>query len=367
MSDPMTNAEVEDVLSSIRRLVSEDKPAEQKPKSDAPVAEPETHDRLVLTPSLRVTDEAAPPDPVEDAWTQAEPFETEMHTGDMEAEDLQPEDLAAADVAEPDEADEVTQPPTPIEDAADPEPDVAFQHFRRFDDAQTDASEGSNEPDEGITPEPEPVFSTDRATSPAWERDDPFEENADAVPQSEEVPDDHVAFEDRADTFVLEPGAPTLEEPVTPAQDVEPEPEADVTAADAPQSLSLSQKIEALETLIAGRRDEWEPDDPGTDAYAGTEAPTMEWEDTAATTAAAATFRRTPEVEAEDIVSPDEPSDPDVLGRDEAVLDEEALRELVADIVREELQGALGERITRNVRKLVRREIHRALAAQELE
>jgi cell pole-organizing protein PopZ len=48
-------------------------------------------------------------------------------------------------------------------------------------------------------------------------------------------------------------------------------------------------------------------------------------------------------------------------------MDEEALRELVAEIVRTELQGALGERITRNVRKLVRREIHRALTAQELE
>ena len=40
---------------------------------------------------------------------------------------------------------------------------------------------------------------------------------------------------------------------------------------------------------------------------------------------------------------------------------------MVTDIVREELQGALGERITRNVRKLVRREIHRALVAQELD
>ena len=38
-----------------------------------------------------------------------------------------------------------------------------------------------------------------------------------------------------------------------------------------------------------------------------------------------------------------------------------ALRELVAEIVREELQGGLGERITRNVRKLVRAEIQRAL------
>ena len=55
------------------------------------------------------------------------------------------------------------------------------------------------------------------------------------------------------------------------------------------------------------------------------------------------------------------------LAADETVLDEDSLRELVADIVRQELQGALGERITRNVRKLVRREIHRALTAQNLE
>lgn len=51
---------------------------------------------------------------------------------------------------------------------------------------------------------------------------------------------------------------------------------------------------------------------------------------------------------------------------DSVLLDETMLRELVSDIVRQELQGALGERITRNVRKLVRREIHRALAAHDL-
>ncbi len=55
-----------------------------------------------------------------------------------------------------------------------------------------------------------------------------------------------------------------------------------------------------------------------------------------------------------------------VLG-DDAIIDEDMLREMVADIVRQELMGALGERITRNVRKLVRREIHRALSAQEFE
>lgn len=45
--------------------------------------------------------------------------------------------------------------------------------------------------------------------------------------------------------------------------------------------------------------------------------------------------------------------------------EEEILRDLIAEILRDELAGALGERITRNVRKLVRREIFRILESQE--
>jgi len=41
--------------------------------------------------------------------------------------------------------------------------------------------------------------------------------------------------------------------------------------------------------------------------------------------------------------------------------DEVALRELVGEMIREELQGELGNRITRNVRKLVRQEIENAM------
>jgi hypothetical protein len=47
-------------------------------------------------------------------------------------------------------------------------------------------------------------------------------------------------------------------------------------------------------------------------------------------------------------------------------LDDEALRRLVAEIVHDELSGELGERITRNVRKLVRREINRVLTSREM-
>lgn len=49
------------------------------------------------------------------------------------------------------------------------------------------------------------------------------------------------------------------------------------------------------------------------------------------------------------------------------VISEDELRDLVARMIREELQGVMGERITRNVRKLVRREIQRALANHDLD
>ena len=65
--------------------------------------------------------------------------------------------------------------------------------------------------------------------------------------------------------------------------------------------------------------------------------------------------------------APAEPADPyqDDAEDGDVTVDEEALRELVSDILRQELQGALGERITRNVRKLVRREIQRALQSKD--
>jgi hypothetical protein len=64
-----------------------------------------------------------------------------------------------------------------------------------------------------------------------------------------------------------------------------------------------------------------------------------------------------------------EASDDDRMEQDidAGLLDEATLRRIVAEAVREELQGVLGERITRNVRKLVRREIRLVLAADELD
>ena len=53
-------------------------------------------------------------------------------------------------------------------------------------------------------------------------------------------------------------------------------------------------------------------------------------------------------------------------GRTQApILDEESLRDLINAIVREELQGELGERIGRNLRKLIRQEIAQFLDERE--
>ena len=45
-------------------------------------------------------------------------------------------------------------------------------------------------------------------------------------------------------------------------------------------------------------------------------------------------------------------------------LDEATLREIVRDVLREELQGPMGTRVTRNLRRLIRAEVARAMAEQ---
>jgi hypothetical protein len=50
---------------------------------------------------------------------------------------------------------------------------------------------------------------------------------------------------------------------------------------------------------------------------------------------------------------------------DAPILDEASLRGLINTIVREELEGELGDRINRNLRKLIRREIAQVLEEQK--
>lgn len=120
----------------------------------------------------------------------------------------------------------------------------------------------------------------------------------------------------------------------------------------APRPLVLSHSLEAkvtqLEEIIANTDDEWEPDGDDDSDYAGGVTTTLDWKCVA--DVAREEFDKT----VSQVI--DEPiARTDV----EPLTDEEmdALREIVAKIVREELKGHLGEKITAQMRQMVQREI----------
>lgn len=110
-----------------------------------------------------------------------------------------------------------------------------------------------------------------------------------------------------------------------------------VDAEDAALTESLEARIAELEAAVSLQRDEFEPD--------GSEQLDAETPDAIAHLPGAA------------------PTDP--AGDGPALLEQAALEELVARVVRAELQGALGERVTRSLRKMVRQEVQRALALRQ--
>ena len=310
MSDPMTNAEVEDVLSSIRRLVSDEKPAEKTPEENA------APDRLVLTPALRVSD-------AEPAGSDSD----QQAHGISEAETSSLSDFISEHLG----------------DTAREEPEQDADWVDEVDGHQ--GEEVGAETHEDAEQDHDGAELTDN-----WARfgDDVQDDVAQYQP---DAPADFPVADDGQTAIQDDTPMPDVDEPSPSEKDHD--------------DVGLSEKVAALEALVASRVDEWEPDDPGTDAYAGTDAPAMEWED--AETPETATFAHHASPASDDVEADEQTIDTQVFASDEDVLDEDTLRDLVTDIVREELQGALGERITRNVRKLVRREIHRALAAQELD
>ncbi len=420
MSDPVSKSEIEDILSSIRRLVSEDirfesrrAPVSRSPATGSRPAVPEAvpeKDRLVLTPALRVaapppegdgdrqtpevsapaelTDEAAA-DREGDAPLGDEPWSDPKATLFEVARAAFPdsEPWEGRDSAEPAKSDEPLAPDSAdrilqdiLHDAGISEPAVQDRAGDAAERGEEPASaEGSSDWADsvaaGLLGEMAAGFARDaggeeppapdaggqgEAASEAEEAalhgaadpvhvvaDDPVAEDGGGQVEpgrrdDHAGDDDLAAFEggtDRSGEAVAEAGA-----------------ELDDPTATAARAETLAAKIQALEAAIGRSRDMWEPDGAGGDDYAGTPVQTIAWEDHEDAGAGA-----------EDAPETDPESETDILAADEAVLDEASLRELVSEIVREELQGALGERITRNVRKLVRREIHRALTMRNFE
>ena len=287
MTEAMSRREIEDILSSIRKLVSHD-PARQDvngpgiARDDAALARP--LGKLVLTSALRVAE-----DPAE-----------------------------AADAAE-------------RTDLAGTEPVAARPHAPEPDSApqpgETTASLLSRITRSVATPAPldsatsTEAPTTDKAAEPVAEPDPiraPAAVNIDAAPPP--IAADVQEWLDDADI------------PLPPMPEIEVD----------PTELALEETLARLEAMLAA-----------TDApSAAPAAPELADADLAE-----------PQIDnATDFTASDDVAPGDKTPRDDApLIDEAMLYQLVANIVRQELQGELGEKITRAIRKLVRAEVAREL------
>ena len=330
MSDPVTNVEIEDVLSSIRRLVSDgDKartrdpapieadaaPAQNTPADDAETSESK-QDKFVLTPAFLVVDNNTPSE-------EAAKADAEDHQhADETAEETHDEDEWVEEISE-------TSEPEPEADVESDEGPLELTNM--VWDSVNDARKA------GIAAVPGDV-DVEEATPQTPDRSELVATIAELeAAVSNEVeefePDGSEDVADFMGETIAWPGA--VARNFDDAQDAEEAP--------APE---FNPDLEADDTPIAFEHRTTEAEQSG-------------------------------EVEAKDkpeavngADTQDEYGDDDLDGLLEAggvTLDEEALRALVSEVVREELTGPLGERITRNVRKLVRREIYRILSSQEFD
>jgi len=270
MSDPVTNIEIEDVLSSIKRLVADTDQHEEPFLATNPVSvDPDT--RFVLTPAFRIGAEAKQESAVE---SPAEP--APAPTLVLGPEDAVTRASLEATIAELDAA--VTAQPDEWElDGSEVKTEVTWESAGFVSRAALAAAED------------------DTAVVPLTLTEDTMiTEDYDivAVAADDLVADDTIETAD-VENIAFRRNAPTPT---------------------------------AVETIDHG------------DDLADIAAPSMD-----------------PDAELEKYLSGN-PS-----------IDEKLLHEMVQRVVREELQGHLGERITRNVRKLVRREIHRVLTSQDFD
>ena len=347
MSDPMTNMEIEDVLSSIRRLVSEDlRPA---PRDSAPSAprplEPEG--KLVLTPAFRVTEPALVKSDEAPVWRRA--------ASRYRSESAETDDLMA-------EADN--------------------------EDGATDADDPAEELPSDLVADNYELTGSERTDDDLQDLSAPYQDEG-------AVPAETVWVEQQA---ILEP------DPSGSRADLTDQPAPDTTT----DAATLEAAIAELEAAVAASGEEWEPD--GSEMTSGDHfiLPPMGAGRVMAEAAEAFGLRYSSEEQSlrrlhlEPGTYQDDPAEPvwaepgasagmrmlpgrgdsgvvkgslaetdqadaSMFASDDTLMDEGMLRELVIEVIRQELQGALGERITRNVRKLVRAEIHRALAGREFE
>lgn len=278
MSDAMSSVEIEDVLSSIRRLVSEDLYPVPRPQI---VSKMVVEDKLILTPALRVVRSDAKAMPAAPKVPQPR-----LHLGPAHMVVPMASDVTAPDVV------------------------TTLGH-----------AVGQQSLD--------------------WEAD-----SGDTGPEADSL--DWSSF-----TFVRR----TLADSRAATVPTAPDAAAAQTMPEAPPADPVARDPIAGETVDPADADR--SDANTAEAYLAQ----TDWADDAEAEVLA-------DLRQPDQTTSDEPKAevmPGVEQDADNIFSEQVLRELVRDLIRAELQGDLGERITRNIRKLVRAEIARAVAVQALE
>ncbi len=440
MADTRPRPEIEDVLASIRRLVSQDSPrvAESYPTSKGGDSTP---DPLVLTPAHLVSD------------TQAV-SQGDIHDLEWSAPGVSPEEEAAEaqdDAADLSEAPTESAEPAPLSEArrkpqnfepefddaeAEPWPSEAELPQGSFGDelkrlegslAQLEAEvarDGADyESETGDAFEPAgtaPLTELPESFAPVWDQGadpeqtftsaewedvagfvapqapeaDAADGDSDAAAETLESAEDDTSAEDDPLGLNFDDAAPAEAEPedinseeqafgteavigfdVPPGAEAEPEPESlqDATAVQDWEDLTPEMDDGADSASEPEQASEPASDTPPRRLHlsdAGARAPEPE-----PRTSSYAELRASLEddfeadeiaaLEAELASTSDQPDA--ALHPLAQSMTETQLRHLVSSLLREELQGALGAKITRNLRKMVRREVQRALMSRDLD
>jgi hypothetical protein len=311
MVGPLSSEEIEDVVSSVRRLVSN----EQRPRT---LSRDLNADRLLLTPALRVVADTSPLSPLILATPMSEQATAQVVEPEPDAKvaESAPEAVAEAPmVVEADWEEEIWTAPQPSLAEVALGAEEAEVLTASSDEGEGDALIGAFAAELDETPEPWAQVETE------WEEDNPIT---------------FVPLRRRAENLAAKVAAAVQGDSIQ----ISPQP-----SESAEVSAALTDDQEGAPWLDAGRVEDPLDLEPALPPEPGSEETSAE----------------VPGQEhmATELLDAD--------GSPIAVLDEAALQDIVRQIIRDELQGVLGERITRNVRKLVRSEINRALVARDLD
>lgn len=344
MADSAKDSKVEDVLSSVRRLVSEEVPRTSR------TSVPKGPGALVLTDADRVQ---------KDTLSKVAERSLEQRIAELEAavdrggQEFEPDGSEDPALTIPDRI-VYTRPPTSDEEAK-MRGTLRLSEIALIKTAE-DAGEGGEPDAADIASVPFRSVSKEREKSFAPSTEAPMAEDVPTLPEKRAnvtaftSPDDVV---ERIDARVKQASEPSPQDDVArPKSRTPAAAEQSKTADDFDAALMAAVKASVAEVVQS-------------ELASATPEPTSPPEQPTAPG-----FEEPP-------VSPEEPLDApqDAIASSEVPApvsppsvsdDHAALRQIVAELIREELQGELGERITRNVRKLVRREIKRALAAENL-